>query len=125
VLAIDASGSIGPEQLGRFAGEAQGILDAYDCQLSILYHDSEVQRVETWCPCDGPLTLRPVGGGGTDHAPVFAWIDRAGLVPACVVCLTDLYTDYPARAPAYPVLWAVVGRNATSPPFGQRVEVQP
>jgi predicted metal-dependent peptidase len=125
VLAVDTSGSIGRQQLDQFASEAQGILDAYDCTLSIVYHDSEVQRVDTWRPSDGPLKLQPVGGGGTDHRPVFDWIDREGLSPACVVCLTDLYTDFPAQVPARPVLWAVVGRNPSQPPFGRRVEVKP
>jgi predicted metal-dependent peptidase len=123
VLAVDTSGSIGQEQLRRFAGETQGILDAYDCDLTVLYHDSKVKRVEHWQPCDGPLVLKPVGGGGTSHKPVFEWIDQQGISPACVVCLTDLYTDFPEHEPRFPVLWAVVGSNTVMPPFGVRVEL--
>jgi predicted metal-dependent peptidase len=104
--------------LSRFADEAQGILDAYDCTLTVLYHDAAVQRVEIWQPGDGPLTLRPAGGGGTSHIPVFDWIEQEGRTPTCVICLTDLYTEFPTTAPAYPVLWAVSGDNAQSPPFG-------
>jgi predicted metal-dependent peptidase len=123
VLAVDTSGSIGPTELSRFADEAQGILDAYDCTLTVLYHDAAVQRVETWQPGDGPLTLHPVGGGGTSHIPVFDWIERGGMTPACVVCLTDLYTELPVIAPAYPVLWAVSGSNEQPPPFGLSVRL--
>lgn len=123
VLAIDTSGSIGPELLDRFAAEAQGILDAYDCRLAIVYHDSRVQRVDTWQPSDGPLQLHPVGGGGTNHRPVFEHIEREGWDPTCLVCLTDLESIFPTVAPAYPVLWAVVGGNRY-PPFGTLVEIQ-
>lgn len=100
VLAVDTSGSIGPDVLDRFAAEAQGILDAYDCTLHIVHHDRRVQRVDTWQPSDGPLELHPVGGGGTDHRPVFAMIEREGWRPTCLVCLTDLASVFPAVAPA-------------------------
>jgi hypothetical protein len=40
-----------------------------------------------------------------------------------VVCLTDLYTDFPDTPPSVPVLWAVVGDNGAQPPFGLRVSV--
>jgi predicted metal-dependent peptidase len=124
VLAVDTSGSIGRKELDRFAGEAQGILDAYDCQLTVLYHDSDIQGVEHWTPADGPLVLAPKGGGGTDHRPVFAWIDEQGLTPACLICLTDMESVFPDPVPAFPVLWAATG-NTTSPPFGSCVQIIP
>jgi predicted metal-dependent peptidase len=71
-----------------------------------------------------PLKLDPVGGGGTSHACVFEWLDRGGLSPSCVVCLTDLETEFPTRGPAEPVLWAVVGANRSEPPFGRRVTLE-
>jgi predicted metal-dependent peptidase len=123
VLAIDTSGSIGPGELARFAAEAEGILECFDCKLTILYHDSEVQRVQHWTSSDGPLILEPVGGGGTSHCCVFDWIEEEGMQPACVVCLTDLYTEFPDLMPAVPVLWAVVGVNPSRPPFGFRADV--
>ncbi len=120
---MDTSGSIGPEELSRFAAEAQAILESYDCALTVLYHDAKVQKVERWRPSDGPLCLDAVGGGGTSHVCVFDWVEAQGESPACIVCLTDLDTEFPDRAPAVPVLWAVVGGNDARPPFGLRVEV--
>ena len=52
-------------------------------------------------------------------------LDRSGLTPACVVCLTDLETTFPAAPPAAPVLWAVVGDNRCDPPFGRAVRIGP
>ena len=90
ILAVDTSGSISEQLLGLFAAEANAVLSAYDCTVTVLYHDTEVQKVQNWQSTDGPLVLDPVGGGGTSHACVFDWIDKAGMSPACVVCLTDL-----------------------------------
>jgi predicted metal-dependent peptidase len=123
VLAIDTSGSIGPRELNRFAAEAQGILEAFDCSLTILYHDSEIQQVQHWRSGDGPLTLQPIGGGGTSHVCVFDWLEKQQLNATCLVCLTDLYTQFPSTPPATAVLWAVVGNNTSQPPFGLRVNV--
>ena len=121
VLAVDTSGSIGERVLGVFAAEANAVLSAYDCTVSVVYHDTEVQKVQTWGSSDGPLALDPVGGGGTSHTCVFDWIERAGLSPACVVCLTDLETEFPPAPPAVPVLWAVPGDAPCDPPFGRVV----
>jgi predicted metal-dependent peptidase len=123
VLAVDTSGSIDEKLLGVFAAEADAVLAAYDCSVTVLYHDTEVQKVQTWQSRDGPLTLDPVGGGGTSHACVFEWIDRAGVTPACVVCLTDMETEFPLQHPAVPVLWAVPGKAPTDPPFGRVVSL--
>jgi predicted metal-dependent peptidase len=123
VLAVDTSGSIDPKELSRFAAEAQAILEAFDCSLTILYHDTEVQKVQRWRPGDGPLILEPVGGGGTSHACIFDWVAAQSEPPACVVCLTDLETSFPDAAPVVPVLWAVAGGNANTPPFGLRVTI--
>jgi predicted metal-dependent peptidase len=123
VLAVDTSGSIGPRELARFAAEVQAILEAFDCTLTVLYHDSQVQMVQRWRSGDGSVRLEPVGGGGTSHVCVFDWIEGEGMQAAAVVCLTDLYTEFPAVAPCLPVLWAVVGANASMPPFGSRVTV--
>jgi predicted metal-dependent peptidase len=123
VVAVDTSGSVGERELGVFAAEVNGILAAFDCAATVLYHDTEVQKVQTWRSGDGELVLDPVGGGGTSHRCVFDWLDRSDLDPSCVVCLTDLETQFPDRVPATPVLWAVAGDATTRPPFGRRVSV--
>jgi predicted metal-dependent peptidase len=126
VLAVDTSGSIDEKMLGRFAAEANAVLASYDCSVTVLYHDREIQSVETWNSAAGPLVLNPVGGGGTSHVCVFDWIAQAGMTPACVICLTDLETEFPNTPPDVPVLWAVTVHHAQQPPkspFGQVVSL--
>ena len=120
VLAVDTSGSISSSLLQRFANEVNAVLAAYDCTVTVLYHDTEIQGILTWQTHDGPLTLEPVGGGGTSHVCVFQWLEESALTPACVICLTDLDTDFPDYLPNIPVLWAVTG-SKNHAPFGQIV----
>jgi predicted metal-dependent peptidase len=123
LLAVDTSGSVGDAVLKVFAGEVQGVLDAYEAaRLTILYHDSKVRHVQRWETGDGPIKLEPKGGGGTDHRPVFDWIEAAGVDAVCLVCLTDMASFFPERGPDLPVLWASVAKGVKAP-FGRLVEV--
>jgi predicted metal-dependent peptidase len=123
VVAVDTSGSVGAAELAVFGAELDALLGVYDCTATIVYHDAAVTHIQTWQPADGPLELEPKGGGGTSHIPVFEWLDREGRTPACVVCLTDLDTEFPDQAPDVPVLWGVVGGNQSTPPFGRAVAI--
>ena len=123
LVAVDTSGSIGPKELAVFGAELEALLGSYDCSATIVYHDARIQKVEDWTPSDGPLVLKPVGGGGTDHRAVFDWMEAEGRHPAVIVCLTDLDTEFPAIPPVAPVLWAVVGANRSSPPFGRVLHI--
>lgn len=125
VVAVDTSGSIycDPTLLNRFAGEIQGILDAYAVKLTVVYHDSAITGVKHWSSSDGPLQLEPVGGGGTSHVPVFEWVAAQAEQPALMVCLTDMMSAFPECPPEYPVLWARVGDYGTAP-FGQLIDVE-
>lgn len=120
VVAVDESGSIGDDILKRFASELQGILETFDVKLTILHHDAAVNHVQEWSTSDGTIQLEPKGGGGTDHCPVFEWVEERGMTPTCMVCLTDLYSRFPDREPDYPVLWCTVGAGNQKAPWGQQ-----
>lgn len=123
VAAIDTSGSISEETLTRFASELGDIATQGAARITILYHDSEIVKVEEWTPDDGPLTLTPCGGGGTDHKPVFDWIDQnMDEPPAVLIGLTDLASSFPHDEPTFPVLWASTDRHADHP-FGERIDI--
>jgi predicted metal-dependent peptidase len=130
IVTVDCSGSIGQRELDVFAGELRGILETFGCTLTVLHHDIPVTHVQRWEPTDGPLRLKPHGGGGTSHVPVFEWIrENAAEGTPCVVAFTDLYTEFPAKTPHLPVLWAVCGGGSAyhkrpEPPFGRVVEIR-
>lgn len=125
IIANDTSGSMdmGPRSL--CAGEIQGICEQIGCELTILHHDSEVCSVQKWSPQEGRLNLDPKGGGGTDHRPVFQWVeDNAEEEVAAMICMTDLYSAFPDKAPSYPVLWCVIGNKTGVAPFGTTIHIE-
>ena len=123
VVAVDCSGSVDQGTLTQFAGELQGILEAFDVHLTIVYHDSKVCHVDEWSSEDGPLTLEAHGGFGTNHAPVFEWVDEHKPDAIAVICLTDLYTNFPSVVPAQPVIWGVINHDQPTAPFGEIVNI--
>jgi predicted metal-dependent peptidase len=125
IIANDTSGSMDMGPRSACATEIQGICEQLGCKLTILHHDSEVCAVQEWSPADGKLVLGPRGGGGTDHRPIFKWIEEniheeiSGLI-----CLTDMMSCFPSEAPEYPVLWCSTYKGQEkSTPFGIYLEI--
>jgi predicted metal-dependent peptidase len=127
VVAVDTSGSIDREQLRAFLSEAQGILD--ECRpskLIVLDCDAEVHQAVEFEPGDpGLCDFEPQGGGGTNFAPVFDWIEEHGVDPVIVVYLTDLCGTFPDPVPAWDTLWVQYGSASITPPFGEHIKIPP
>ena len=116
-IAVDCSGSINSRQLRLFEAEVRSILEGQrPPRVYVIYFDAMVHKVETY-EAGQRVALNPVGGGGTEFAPCFDWLDERGIVPQTLVFLTDLWGTFPTSAPSYPVLWASTGRRQA--PFGE------
>ncbi len=125
VLALDTSGSVSEREMCQFAAEISGLLESYDTTVHVVYCDSQVAGSDSFSRNDLPLEISPQGGGGTDYRPVFTWIDEEGVDPACLVYLTDMECiHFPEQEPGYPVLWARIGGEGKTPPFGEVLEIQ-
>ena len=121
-IAVDCSGSVSARQLGLFEAEVRSILEGQRPSCAhVLYFDTEVYKSEVF-QAGHPISLTPVGGGGTNFAPCFRWLDERGIVPQTLVFLTDLCGTFPREAPAYPVLWASTERRKV--PFGQVIPME-
>jgi predicted metal-dependent peptidase len=121
-IAVDCSGSIHDRQLGLFEAEIRSILAGQQPRLvHVLYFDTEVQKYEPF-QAGQPVTLTPVGGGGTDFRPCFSWVADHGIQPQTMVFLTDLCGTFPEKVPPYPVLWASTGTRQA--PFGQVIPME-
>jgi predicted metal-dependent peptidase len=125
VIALDTTGRIDAVTLDHFAVEISSILEEYDTEIDVLYCDSQVRCHEHITKQGFPFDLVPIGGDGKDFRPVFDWVEKEGVDPACLIYLTDLECDlYPDIAPDYPVLWVQWGRVRRSPPFGEVVLIE-
>jgi VWA-like domain (DUF2201)/Putative metallopeptidase domain len=121
-IAVDCSGSINARQLGLFEAEIRSILEGQrPSRIHVLYFDTEVQKAEVY-QVGQPIALTPIGGGGTNFAPCFRWLDERGIVPQTLVFLTDLCGAFPKDTPAYPVLWA--STESRRAPFGQVIPME-
>jgi predicted metal-dependent peptidase len=118
-IAVDCSGSVNSRQLGLFESEVRSILAGQRPRLvHVLYFDAVVQKVETYQAWQ-PVSLSPVGGGGTDFRPCFDWLKEHGVTPQTLVFLTDLCGRFPSEVPQYPVIWA--STEVRRAPFGEVV----
>jgi predicted metal-dependent peptidase len=130
VIAIDTSGSCSGLQ-PRFAGVVKAIVDARPPRrMTVLWHDIPVNRVldlddEPALTFQPSMLLRAPGGGGTSHRPVFQRIADEDWTPTLMLCLTDLYTSFPASAPTWPVAWVVPAGNAAPvAPWGRVIHAK-
>jgi predicted metal-dependent peptidase len=121
VIGVDTSGSIGDEELEQFAGEISAISDeAQPEAIHVVYCDAAVQSSQQFGPSE-PIDLEPKGGGGTDFRPVFEWVAENGIVPVCLIYLTDLCCHSYPPIPEYPVLWVTDSRRVAL--FGETVRI--
>jgi predicted metal-dependent peptidase len=122
VIGVDTSGSIGARELQQFAGEISAISDQAQPELiHVVYCDAKVSASQEFGPSE-PIVLEPKGGGGTNFRPVFEWVEKNNVLPACLIYLTDLCCEkYPTSPPAYPVLWVTNSRRTA--PFGETVKI--
>lgn len=124
VLALDTSGSIATHELEEFAAEINAIKGALQARITLLACDARLADggpwiFEPWEPVCLPATLH--GGGGTDFAPVFDWVEDAGLRPDALVYFTDAEAAFPPVPPPYPVIWLIKGGQPV--PWGQRIQL--
>lgn len=113
-VAIDTSGSIPIETVGRFYEEVARMVAA-GATVHVIECDLVVQRTYPWT---GVPPTHSTGGGGTSFDPVFRWLTHEGrrLNLSGVVYLTDGHAPRPLVRPPCPVLWAITanGTNATT-----------
>jgi predicted metal-dependent peptidase len=124
VIAVDTSGSVTDEEVNKLLAEVTAMLDMINeskgaAEIEIIYCDAVICGVETY---DGTKKFNPKGGGGTDFAPVFKYIEDNDLNPDCFIYISDGYCDsFGSIVPDYPTLWAItVSYNDFRPPFGEK-----
>ena len=110
VVGIDTSGSIDDHSLSVFVKAVNDIAEGCRPEaVYLVYCDSRVQRVDRYTADDFPLKVRPKGGGGTDLREVFAFVDKEGLAPDCLLLFTDCCTPWPEA-----VLWPTLVCSTSS-----------
>jgi predicted metal-dependent peptidase len=123
-IGVDCSGSIYQrlEILQAFQAEVRGIIE--DCapsEVAVAYFDSQVTGLGIFGVGE-PISLKPVGGGGTAYSPAIEVFNKMTTTPEVLIVLTDLICHDYGPPPNYPVLWVVYGAGGIDPrsvPFGE------
>lgn len=120
-IVFDTSGSIDEKILSIFKQVANKILAAtggtaicVDCDAAV----HQIVRAEGKIPPNYHFR----GGGGTDFRPALKALETESVDGA--VYLTDLYGEFPAKKPPFPVLWASTAKENKAP-FGRTVYLEP
>lgn len=123
VIQVDESGSIGAEELKHFAGHINRILETCRPEKVIVLHtDTHVAKVEEYELDDLPITLKAYAGGGTDMVAGIRWCEANGVEPDVFVCLTDGYTPWPDKEPAFPLAWLITTDEKA--PVGETIKYE-
>ena len=129
VVAADMSGSIGQAETSKVLSEVKAIAeDVKPNRVDLIYWDSAVAAHEEYD--EGTVgdiinSTKPKGGGGTSPSCISTYLKGKGIVPECIIVLTDGYVgnDWGSDWTA-PVLWAIVGGNDVVSPNGKTVHIK-
>lgn len=122
VSGIDTSGSIDNYTLQMFGAEIQAVrLATTPLKMVNIYCDADVAHVDEYDQTE-ELAFEGRGGGDTDFRPVFDYVEKNDVKPACLIYLTDGYGPFPDSPPPYPVLW-VMTTDAVAP-WGETVRIE-
>lgn len=121
VLINDTSGSISPDEIRKYNGEAGSIAEDLNPERIVIIHcDSSVKSVQEFESGEFDVALvKPKGGGGTDMR--VALTKALDYEPAVVVLFTDGYTPWPTTEPDYPLIVCCTTNKAC--PVGDVVRI--
>ena len=122
-VALDTSGSIDRELLGRFTNEIAALCHFNQRNLVLIIGDAAVHHIAEidWTDASRELSeIKYAGGGGTDFRPLIE--AAAEFEPDALVYLTDLYGES-GDEPNFPVIWATHGVAGIAP-WGEQIKLQ-
>lgn len=129
VVAVDTSGSMSDEVLGRVLAELDKLRSVTECHLTLIQCDADIQKIDEFDPWSGISfeRYRFLGRGGTRFEPVFEWIreqsQRSMFQFDALFYLTDGFGSFPAKPPPYPVLWIMTEHSRPDVPFGEVIRM--
>ena len=130
VIGVDTSGSMDNSELKTAVSESMAIAEKYCSRVTFIPCDSVINpaSVAEYEAGNFPESAKDIelpGGGGTDPAPVFKWVEEQGETPDALVFFTDgeVY-EWPEEVD-YPVIWALTSplSSRNNPPTGRIVEI--
>lgn len=125
-VVLDNSGSIEERELSAFFAEVGGVIqDVRPKRVVLIWCDAVIHQVDEARSLDELADIRvkgSKGGGGTSFIPPFEYLAKEDISPDALIYLTDLCGPFPAKPPAYPVVWAATTDQEV--PWGDVVRIK-
>jgi predicted metal-dependent peptidase len=129
ILAIDTSGSISNDDIGKVATHIRELCESVTPErIRVLWWDTKVHGEQVFEGNYENITslLKPMGGGGTRVSSVSDYILNKNLTADCVIVFTDghLEDDIKWRVDI-PALWLITqgGLRSFVPPRGGKIQI--
>lgn len=123
LVGVDVSDSTNIIELREsFAKELLHLARNCDAQITVLYANSRIQRIESFTG-SAFLPQRHDGGGFTDLRPVFDYAGQMHPLPAAVIYLTDGIGPVPEKM-EFPTLWVLTGNGQKPAPWGVELRLE-
>ena len=130
VIGVDTSGSMNDSELKTAVSESMAIAEKYCSRVTFIPCDREIDpaSVAEYEAGNFPESADDIaltGGGGTNPAPVFDWVEEQGEMPDALIFFTDGYINKWPEEVDYPVIWAMTSPlgSDNTPPTGRIVEI--
>ena len=129
IASVDVSGSISQEDLTEFLSEIVHIGRSFsNLKATIIFFDSMIHEVYdvTNGQIEDIMSYKITGGGGTDHRPVFKWVEENKPDVKLVIHFTDGYSNFGEDIPEYDNLW-ILSKNSVPEdviPFGDVIKLE-
>lgn len=129
IVAIDTSGSIRNKELSEFRAVIIAMArQCHNINMTVLICDAKVHRV--YPVKNGSIKdimkIKPEGGGGTSHVPVYEWCKKNKQNVRLLINFTDGYTQFPNRKlRVINTLWVLTKDSipVEDVPFGMAVKM--
>lgn len=123
-LAFDTSCSVSDDELRRYCGEVQYIVDRLEPnRVTVASFDHELQNVDILEKGDPVSNVKLIGRGGTDLAPMMEYYRENP--PNVLIVFSDLecYPTPLEDKPDFDVIWVCVGNEDANVNFGKLIHV--
>ena len=123
-VAVDTSGSIGPNEIGAFANELRKV-SALISEVIVMSCDAVVHSFEVIRDMSNfaNAVKKLKGGGGTDFRPPFEELRKRRITPEVFIYLTDGEGSFPSKHQIpYPTIWVMTTEHKA--PFGMTVQMR-
>lgn len=121
-VAMDTSGSMGPEDYKVFFSELKAIQECYKADINVMECDAEVQKhykLNKYKKAQKNMK----GGGGTDFTPIFEYIKTKRIRTDVLVFFTDMWGTFPTAKYSFKTIW-VSTSEVSSAPFGRVIRIK-